>query len=331
MSNNREYLQLAQNYSRRKHCIAGWYASEKLDGMRAYWDGGISCGILTHQIFYANSKKDYKRVTPPRSTGLWSRYGKVINAPDWWVAKLPKIPLDGELYIGHGAENFATLISIVKQGVPNDDDWKRVRYIVFDTPSDYSMFSPGRINNVNCKLIIPEMRDRIERDIHTPAWAYYRAYSYLQTHYEGKLELMPQKRLSMSTVTAENELEEMLIEITDAGGEGIMLRKPESVWTPKRTEDLLKVKKYLDSEGVVVGHNWGRGKYDGMLGSLSVMWTANKVTFDLSGFTDEERAMPSIFNVGDTVTFRYREVTKDGKPKEARYWRKSMSKVQSSI
>ena len=42
---NREFVQLAQVYDPKKHGIAGWFVSEKLDGMRCLWDGGITRGL----------------------------------------------------------------------------------------------------------------------------------------------------------------------------------------------------------------------------------------------------------------------------------------------
>jgi DNA ligase-1 len=80
---------------------------------------------------------------------------------------------------------------------------------------------------------------------------------------------------------------------------------------------LLKVKTWQDAEGLVIGHEPGCGKYEGMMGSLIVRW--GSVVFRLSGFTDAERLENWI---GRTVTFKYRELTRDGVPKEARYWRK---------
>src|SRR3954470_6697744 len=49
----------------------GWWMSEKLDGLRAYWDG--------------------KR--------LISRLGNEFHAPDWFIKGLPSHPLDGELFL----------------------------------------------------------------------------------------------------------------------------------------------------------------------------------------------------------------------------------------
>ena len=38
----REFLQLAERYDAEKHDAAGRYISEKLDGTRCFWDGGLS-------------------------------------------------------------------------------------------------------------------------------------------------------------------------------------------------------------------------------------------------------------------------------------------------
>ena len=51
----REYVQLAHVFDSKKHSPAGWYASEKLDGQRAWWDGGVSRGMPAAQVPYANT------------------------------------------------------------------------------------------------------------------------------------------------------------------------------------------------------------------------------------------------------------------------------------
>ncbi len=50
----RELLQLAHNYKPDKHKIAGWYISEKLDGTRCFWDGGLSRDVPTDQVPWAS-------------------------------------------------------------------------------------------------------------------------------------------------------------------------------------------------------------------------------------------------------------------------------------
>ena len=88
-----ECVQLAQHYKPAKHFIGGWLMSEKLDGFRFIWDGGITRGMRADSISWANTTKDK---TPKYATGLWTRYHKPIYAPKWWLDQLPEIPLDGE-------------------------------------------------------------------------------------------------------------------------------------------------------------------------------------------------------------------------------------------
>jgi len=88
----------------------GWWMSEKYDGLRGYWDG----------------------------RKLWSRQGHIIQAPEYFLAELPRdIALDGELWIGHG--KFEETISIVRSETP-DDRWKRVHFMVFDAPQAKGTF-----------------------------------------------------------------------------------------------------------------------------------------------------------------------------------------------
>lgn len=81
----------------------GWLQSEKLDGVRAYWNG--------EQFI--------------------SRQGNVYEAPAWFTAGLPNTPLDGELWMGR--QMFQKTISVVKSGP--SDRWKDVTYMVFDSPA----------------------------------------------------------------------------------------------------------------------------------------------------------------------------------------------------
>jgi DNA ligase-1 len=58
--------------------------------------------------------------------------------------------------------------------------------------------------------------------------------------------------------------------ITGEGGEGVMLRKPDSVYEHKRSNKLLKVKKFEDAEATIIGHEKGTGRLTGLLGALRV-------------------------------------------------------------
>lgn len=83
---------------------AGWWMSEKLDGVRAVWD----CRHLR------------------------TRTGNVIHAPAWFLRSLPDSePLDGELWLGRGW--FQETVSVV-QSHDAGDGWRHVRYAAFDAP-----------------------------------------------------------------------------------------------------------------------------------------------------------------------------------------------------
>jgi len=98
---NREFVMLAQVYNPSKHKIGGWFVSTKYDGQRCIWDGGASRGIPKIEVPWANNKKDERYLERPIATGLWSRYGNVIHAPDWFLDGLPTgMLLDGELWSG---------------------------------------------------------------------------------------------------------------------------------------------------------------------------------------------------------------------------------------
>jgi DNA ligase-1 len=83
--------------------LTGWWMSEKLDGVRAYWDG----------------------------KQFLSRLGNLFHAPDWFVEHLPAVPLDGELWVARKA--FQRTVSIVRRQ-DKTDLWKEVKFLVFDAP-----------------------------------------------------------------------------------------------------------------------------------------------------------------------------------------------------
>eukprot|EP01060_Flectonema_neradi_P003106 TRINITY_DN1196_c1_g2_i1.p1 TRINITY_DN1196_c1_g2~~TRINITY_DN1196_c1_g2_i1.p1 ORF type:complete len:299 (+),score=37.26 TRINITY_DN1196_c1_g2_i1:106-1002(+) len=85
--------------------VAGYWMSEKLDGVRAYWTG---------------------------STFI-SRNGNEFTAPYWFTKCLPRNKhLDGELFCGRG--NFQSTVSVVKSSSKHPG-WKHTKYHIFDIPS----------------------------------------------------------------------------------------------------------------------------------------------------------------------------------------------------
>ncbi|KAF9063022.1 hypothetical protein BDP27DRAFT_1394009 [Rhodocollybia butyracea] len=82
----------------------GWWISEKLDGVRTYYDGKL----------------------------MYSRLGNPFTPPQWFLDKLPKnVTLDGELF--GGRQKFQETVSIVK--TMNSPHWKDITFHVFDIPS----------------------------------------------------------------------------------------------------------------------------------------------------------------------------------------------------
>jgi len=84
--------------------VSSWYMSEKLDGVRAYWDG--------------------KR--------LISRNGKVFSVPPCFIKDFPSSELDGELWSKRG--NFSNISSIVRKRQANES-WKELTYNIFEVPN----------------------------------------------------------------------------------------------------------------------------------------------------------------------------------------------------
>jgi DNA ligase len=82
--------------------ISQYLISEKLDGVRGYWDG----------------------------KNLYTRTGNLINAPKWFIKGWPSRKLDGELWIGRN--HFEEVSGTVRRKQPNDKDWQNLKLMVFD-------------------------------------------------------------------------------------------------------------------------------------------------------------------------------------------------------
>jgi len=337
MSENREFLMLAQKFVPEKHRIGGWYASDKLDGQRAFWDGGVSRGKEKRIVPWANMNQRHEQIC----TGLWSRLGNVIAAPDWWLDKLPREELlDGELYIG--PRTFEALRSIVGTHVPDEIEWKRVKYYVIDQPAVSCFGTEGRINNPQFSRMIDDqlVYDFLE---HGPgALPFYTdTLEKLKRFENDVLVLHMQIKLCYGEDDAREQMERMMERVLNNHGEGLILRDPGAYWIPHRVKSLLKYKPFSESEGTVIGFIAGEGKYLGMIGSLTLNWKGKRL--QLSGFTDIERYLPpksaewatlnpgceapvgmsagQRFMITSEVRFIYRELSAAGIPKEARYWR----------
>jgi DNA ligase-1 len=229
--------------------LSGWWMSEKLDGVRAYWDG--------KQFF--------------------SRQGNVYHAPDWFLAGLPDVPLDGELWLDR--KKFQRTVSIVRRQDKNDL-WKEIRFLVFDAPALDGSFE-NRLAFCNTHL-----------QKYRPPYALAHAHDQCRDVEHLRAELARVETL---------------------GGEGLMLRQPGSLYAAGRSSTLLKVKTFHDAEAKVIGHEPGKGRHKGRLGALQVE-LPNGTRFGVgTGFSDSQRGSPP--PVGSVITFRYQELSEGGVPR----------------
>ncbi|MGC4115533.1 MAG: DNA ligase [Myxococcales bacterium] len=231
----------------------GWWMSEKLDGVRAYWNG----------------------------KNFITRQGNTYLAPDWFVEGLPDTPLDGELWVDRKA--FSRTISIVRRQ-DKSDHWKAVKYLVFDAPS---------------------IKDPFERRVQA-------CQDLLQTRAPKFAAWHPHELCK-----GVDHLKAELARINGLGGEGLMLRKPNSLYQVGRSSTLLKVKTFHDAEATVLEHVAGLGRHKGRMGSLLVQ-LPDGTRFNVgTGFSDHEREAPP--TVGSVITFRYFELTEAGVPRFPSY------------
>jgi DNA ligase-1 len=233
-----------------------YLVSEKYDGVRAIWDG----------------------------KSLRSRSGNAFHAPAWFLAKLPPQKLDGELWLGRG--QFEQLSGFVRKTTPRDDEWRQLKYMIFELPD-----APGTF---------AERYEQIKRVVAQASFP--------------QLAAVEQFRLPDNAA-----LKRKLADIVRAGGEGLMLHLADAPYLTGRSDALLKLKPLNDAEATVIGHVPGKGKYTGKLGALQVELPDGKRFLIGTGFTDAVRANPPA--LGTLVTFTYRGLTKNGLPRFASYLR----------
>ena len=222
--------------------------------------------------------------------GFWDgrslrfRSGGPIHAPKEFLAHLPAgVALDGELWMGRG--RFEEVSGTVRRQTP-DSRWAQVKFMVFDAPGAEGTFE--------------------------------RRTAYLQKLLGGRkgpVQLVRQWRCrGRAHLLAERD------RMVEAGGEGLMIREPESAYEGRRSGTLLKVKTHEDAEAVVIGYKPGRGKFEGMVGSLRVRSEDGREFSVGSGLTLELWKKPPA--VGSVITYRFRGLTKNGLPRFPTFWRK---------
>lgn len=239
--------------------LSGYDFAEKLDGVRALWDG----------------------------KNLKTRSNRLLPIPQNWRQALPDFAVEGELWLGRG--RFAEVVGIV-----NSDDlsrWQNVKLVLFDVP--YHSGSSAARYRILQDLIAKSGADFLRLATRSP-------------------------------VGDKKSLQQALLAVEKQGGEGLMLYRRAALYHATRSDDLIKLKSHRDAEARVLAHIGGKGKYQNMLGALLVV-DANGREFKIgSGFSDQERRQPP--PVGALITYRYSGLTKNQKPRFARFVREVKSR-----
>ena len=230
--------------------------SEKLDGVRAVWDGQT----------------------------LRFRSGRPIAAPDWFLAALPRTPLDGELWMGRG--RFDRLSGTVRRTLPIDAEWRELRYMIFDLPGEPGPFSEraARIVSLTAQAGVP--------------W----------------LQALEQRRVADHAA-----LNRQLAQVVRGRGEGLMLHRADALWEPGRSDALRKLKPLPDEEARVMAYRPGKGRHLGRMGALVLEMPSGQRFALGTGFSDAQRDAPP--PLGAWVTYRYRDRTPSGLPRFATFLR----------
>lgn len=233
-----------------------YMVSEKLDGVRAIWDGAE----------------------------LRFRSGRLIAAPTWFLAGLPPVALDGELWLGR--KSFDRLSGTVRKTQPVDAEWRALRYVAFDAPVPEVPFEARaqRLQALVAQINLPWLGAIDHIRLASPAG--------LQTRLE---------------------------QVAALGGEGLVLHRLDALWQPGRTDAVRKLKLQPDDEARVVAHLPGKGKFEGQMGALLLEMPNGKQFALGTGFSAADRAQPP--PIGAQVTYRYRDHTPAGLPKFASFLR----------
>lgn len=240
----------------------GYLMSEKLDGVRAYWDG--EC--------------------------FRSRADNVFYVPKGFCDMMPKgTHLDGEFWMGRG--RFQETSGYVRRH-DMGTYWSQIQYRAFDLP------------NVKERFV---KRYDILKAV-TQKW--------------GVVKLVEHQ-----ICRGIPHVKQYLAAIEKMGGEGLMLRRPDSFYVPTRNDSLLKVKSFYDAEATIVGYTKGKGKYKGQTGALecvSLPFSDKKIVLSAgvafnvgTGLSDADRRNPP--PIGSRITFRFLGLTNRGVPRHPSY------------
>lgn len=226
-----------------------------------------------------------KRVSENKFIFL-SRKGTEYTTLDHLIPELKKImevgeTLDGEVYI-HG-EHFQTIVSYVKK---QQDNSSKLQYWIYDVV-DISQ------NTFQRTSLLKERMDTI-----------------------GFTSLV---RVPTIRINNHEEMKVNHDKFVQRGFEGAIIRHPEGVYEYFRSKYLLKYKEFKDAEFKIVGYEQGKGLHEGcIVFKCEGKHKGKKFTFNVTPKFGLERRREMYAEadnfVGEQLTVRYQELSKDGVP-----------------
>lgn len=326
--------------------LEGYLVSEKLDGVRAVWNG----------------------------KQLQTRQANPIFAPQCFTQDFPDFALDGELFIDRG--KFEEVLAIVSKKQSQCEEWRDVVYYVFDVPTcgenntstnstdsaqDKAQIPQNQILDSHIQSSVANAESNLESKNTQPKKKSHKSNQQPKSaesnqesnktnesktnpesnsnfctltkrlnvleHYLDSasktlpIKIIPQCRLTSQT--SQKDLQKMLQELIKQGGEGLVVRKDNAPYEPFRTTNALKLKSYDDAECKAVGYTKGRGRLSGKMGSILCEQETPDgriLRFKIgSGFSDKIRENPPA--IGSFITYKYFGYTKNNIPRFASFLR----------
>lgn len=214
---------------------SGWYASDKLDGVRCFWTG----------------------------KEMYTRNGRLLKLPPFFLAELPASPLDGEMYI---PENILSALSKGKSihGLKFDPHQEKIVKDDFDIQSEIveskTKFSPSSIlSSIVCSTDCLGWTLMTYWVFDAPAISmpFKHRLSSLQTYFSSASKVFV-KLIDFSPVKDTVDVKDRL---KNTKMEGLILRNPNAMYERKRCWSMVKVKTLMDAEFEVVDtclHPYGK-------------------------------------------------------------------------
>ena len=224
--------------------------------------------------FMSEKLDGYRARFNPDTKTFVSRQNKPYYAPDWFTNYIGNYHLDGELFT---SRNDFESMGIVRKKIPVDEEWAKIKFYVYDAPEFKGTFR--------------ERMDYLKSINQT-----------IQSEWEAQLIDLdcPIVLLDQHEIQSLDHMKTYYNEIIDKKGEGIILKHPDSEYTGKRSDFMLKYKPCYDAEAIIVDYTQGTGKYSSMLGAFVCRPLLNTgksfivdqnptLQFSISGMDDEVR------------------------------------------